>query len=107
MSMGLSFQNSIAVIEGLWGIKTPFVRTPKFNISTSKDTANNKMYYKPELSWAILFEFLLFLYFLFGIAAGIYLGDYGLMLFHLMLSLGFAGMIYYSFKPVARHGKGQ
>jgi hypothetical protein len=32
LSMGLSLHNSIAVLQGFWGKKTPFVRTPKFNI---------------------------------------------------------------------------
>ena len=34
IAMGFSFQNSIAVIEGLWGKKSEFVRTPKFNTET-------------------------------------------------------------------------
>ncbi|MEX1240782.1 MAG: cellulose synthase family protein, partial [Cyclobacteriaceae bacterium] len=37
VSMGLSLHNSLAVIEGWLGIKTPFMRTPKFNIVRKRD----------------------------------------------------------------------
>ena len=33
VSMGLALNNSVAVIEGYLGIKSSFVRTPKFNVS--------------------------------------------------------------------------
>src|SRR5690606_19099246 len=33
VSMGLSLSNSVAVIEGYMGIKSSFVRTPKFNVA--------------------------------------------------------------------------
>jgi cellulose synthase/poly-beta-1,6-N-acetylglucosamine synthase-like glycosyltransferase len=42
-SMGLSLHNSIAVLEGWAGIKTDFIRTPKFNSigKTGINTSNN------------------------------------------------------------------
>src|SRR5690606_2230728 len=33
MSMGMSIHNAKAVLEGYLGIKTPFIRTPKFNLT--------------------------------------------------------------------------
>ena len=44
-------------------------------------------------------EGLLSLYFIAGIAVGIYLHDWGLIVFHLMLALGFGSVFYYSIKP--------
>jgi cellulose synthase/poly-beta-1,6-N-acetylglucosamine synthase-like glycosyltransferase len=98
VSMGLSLHNSIAVLEGLLGFKSPFIRTPKFNIRHSKDQLRKNKYihrHIPMLTW---FEGLLCLYFAFGIAAGFFLGDFGLIIFHVMLCLGFAIVFYQSVK---------
>lgn len=102
-SMGLSFQNTIAVIEGLLGIQTEFVRTPKFNIKTQKDSLKDKKYSESRITWRNLIELLLFLYFLFGVGMGIFLEDFGLLIFHLMLAAGFAGVSYYTIKPAAKN----
>ncbi len=101
--MGLSLQNTLAFIEGLIGIKTPFIRTPKFNVISHKDSLKDKMYVKTKISWQNVVEFLLFLYFLSGVGIGIYLGDFGLVLFHLMLAFGFAGVSYYTIKAGVVH----
>jgi hypothetical protein len=34
---------------------------------------------------------------------GIFLEDFGLLIFHLMLAAGFAGVSYYTIKPVAKN----
>ena len=96
--MGFTLNNSLAVIEGLLGVKTPFVRTPKFNIVGINGSWKENMYLNYKLTWTTLFEGLLSLYFFSGIVIGIVIGDYGLILFHLMLSMGYAGMFYYSIK---------
>jgi cellulose synthase/poly-beta-1,6-N-acetylglucosamine synthase-like glycosyltransferase len=44
VSMGLSFHNAIAVMEGYMGKKSPFVRTPKFNIIKNKDVWEKNKY---------------------------------------------------------------
>ncbi|MBL6446936.1 glycosyltransferase family 2 protein [Fulvivirga sp. 29W222] len=103
VSMGLSLHNGIAVLEGLLGIKSPFIRTPKFNIKNKADTWKGNIYVKPKIDFVTIMEGLLSLYFMFGIASGIYLHDLGLMIFHVMLSLGFASVFYYSIKPL-KHG---
>lgn len=99
-SMGLSFQNAIAVLEGLSGFRTPFVRTPKFNILSGKDHLSSKTYLQSGFRWQYIVEFILFLYFLFGIWLGIRFGFFGLVPFHLMLAAGFAGIFFYTLKPV-------
>lgn len=99
VSMGLSLHNGIAVVEGLMGRKTPFIRTPKFNVSLKGDSWKGNDYVKIKLSGITILEGLLCLYFLAGLAAGFYLNDLGLLFFHLMLMLGFGGVFYYSVKP--------
>jgi hypothetical protein len=95
-SMGFTLNNSLAVIEGLFGIKTPFERTPKFNIVGASGTWKGNAYLSHKFSWTIILEGLLSIYFLLGIILGVLLGDYGLLLFHLMLSIGYGSIVYYS-----------
>ncbi|MEM1138215.1 MAG: cellulose synthase family protein, partial [Bacteroidota bacterium] len=89
ITMGLSLHNALAVLEGLLGFKSPFVRTPKFNITKLKDQWKGNIYIKKSFNWLNLMEGLLGLYFLGGIGIGIYLKDYGLIIFHIMLFFGF------------------
>ena len=98
--MGLSLHNGIAVIEGLLGIKTPFVRTPKFDIRKQHDTWKGKVYLKPSISIVTILEGLLSMYFLFGMGAGIYLNNFILIVFHTMLAAGFGAVFYYSLKSL-------
>jgi len=106
VSMGLCLHNTHAVLEGLLGFKSPFVRTPKFNVRSKNDSWKGNIYVRPQMNLMTLFEGILCLYFLFGIIVGFYLNDYGLMFFHLMLTLGFAGVFYYSIKPIG-HAAGK
>ena len=100
VSMGLSLHNTIAVMEGFLGFKSPFIRTPKFDIRHSKDHLRKNIYIKNQIAISTWLEGLLSLYFAFGILAGIYLGDLGLVIFHVMLCLGFASVFYQSVKTV-------
>ena len=93
IAMGFSLHNSIAVLEGHWGKKSEFVRTPKFNISAFKDNWKSNKYIKKSISIHVIFEGLLMLYFAFGMFSAFIVGnqggDFGLFPFHLMLFLGF------------------
>ncbi len=101
-SMGMALHNSIAVVEGYLGIKTPFVRTPKFNILSKKDSWQGNIYLKKVLTPVTFMEGVLAIYFVYGIFSGFKLEDYGLMLFHLMLAIGFSYVFLLSVKPI-RH----
>jgi cellulose synthase/poly-beta-1,6-N-acetylglucosamine synthase-like glycosyltransferase len=102
IAMGFSLHNSIAVLEGHWGKKSEFVRTPKFNISKYKDNWKNNKYMKRTVSVHVIFEGLLMLYFAFGMYSAFIVGnqggDFGLFPFHLMLFVGFG---YVFFKSLA------
>jgi len=99
ISMGLSLHNGIAVLEGLIGRKTPFIRTPKFNLQQNQSWLSNS-YISAHFTFTMLLEGLLCLYFVFGIWLGIRIGEEGLIFFHVMLALGFGSIFYYSVKPL-------
>lgn len=93
VSMGMSLHNTIAVIEGYMGIKSSFVRTPKFNIASgNKDWKTNK-YVEKKINLVTLLEGVMSLIFLSAVVYGASNGEYGLVPFHTMLFLGF-GMVF-------------
>ena len=98
--MGFSLHNTIAVLEGHFGKKSEFVRTPKFNIKSLKDGWKNNKYIKKRPSIHVLIEGLLALYFAFGMYSAFIVGDqggdFGLFPFHLMLFIGFGYVFFKS-----------
>jgi cellulose synthase/poly-beta-1,6-N-acetylglucosamine synthase-like glycosyltransferase len=98
VAMGFSLHNTIAVVEGHIGIKSDFIRTPKFNISTLKDKWKGNKYLKKNISVNVIFEGLLMCYFAFGMYSAFIVGDqggdFGLFPFHLMLFIGF-GFVFF------------
>lgn len=98
VSMGLSFHNAIAVLEGLFGKKTPFIRTPKFNSTDKKAELKGNNYLKTKVDINTIIEVFLGIYFVAGVVLGIAINDVGLLLFHLMLAIGLLTVSYQSFK---------
>lgn len=98
MALGLSLHHAIAVLEGYAGKKTPFIRTPKFNISTEKKFSNNH-YADVKLSPLTIFEGLGAVFFLVAFYYSLHFHDYGMMVFHLMAALGFSMVFYHSISP--------
>ncbi|WP_370299798.1 cellulose synthase family protein [Roseivirga thermotolerans] len=94
--LGLSVHNAVAVFEGLIGKKSPFIRTPKFNIKTAKDSWHGNKYFSRKVNPLTLVEGLLSLYFSAGLALAFYFNDFALLPFHILLSLGFLLVFYYS-----------
>ena len=98
IAMGFSLHNSIAVLEGHFGKRSDFVRTPKFNINALTDTWKTNKYLKKNISTNVIFEGVLMLYFGFGMYSAFIVGDqggdFGLFPFHLMLFLGF-GFVFF------------
>jgi cellulose synthase/poly-beta-1,6-N-acetylglucosamine synthase-like glycosyltransferase len=93
VSMGLALHNARAVVLGWLGRRTPFVRTPK---AGTGGTAKRRRYRTGGVGPLVLLEGVLALYFAFGLAAGVYFDDFGLMPFHSLLTIGFAAIFYYS-----------
>ena len=96
LSMGMSWHNSIAVLEGLFGRKTPFIRTPKFNLIKPSDSMANNRYLNFKWDSISFVEGLLALYFAYGIYLGISLKQFSFLPFHLLLALGFGAVFVYS-----------
>ena len=100
IAMGFSLHNTIAVLEGHFGKKSEFVRTPKFNISSIKDKWKKNKYIKKKPSIHVVLEGLLALYFVFGMYSAFIVGnqggDFGLFPFHLMLFTGFSYVFFKS-----------
>lgn len=93
LMMGLSLNNTIAVIEGFSGYKTAFIRTPKFNIRKNWQDSSIKAYQTYQLSWLIWAEGCLTVYFFSALMLAISLNDFHLFFLHLLLVIGF-GMVF-------------
>jgi cellulose synthase/poly-beta-1,6-N-acetylglucosamine synthase-like glycosyltransferase len=66
LGIGLSVNNSKAVLEALFNRQTEFQRTPKFKIENKRDRWYNKKY-RGRISPLVLIEFFLGVYFTFNI----------------------------------------
>jgi cellulose synthase/poly-beta-1,6-N-acetylglucosamine synthase-like glycosyltransferase len=100
VAMGFSLHNSIAVLEGHFGKKSEFIRTPKFNISSLKESWKGNKYITKNISPNVIIEGILMLYFAFGMYSAFIVGDqggdFGLFPFHLMLCVGFGYVFFKS-----------
>lgn len=98
LSMGLSLFNTIAVMEGYLGIRSPFIRTPKFNIIGKEEGTKDNQYMRSRIPVIAIFEGLLAVYFGLAIWFACAHGLYPFVPYHALLALGFAGIFFYSVK---------
>ncbi len=98
ISMGLSYHNAVAVLEGLLGKKTPFIRTPKFNSTSKNALISGNKYLSKKIDGNTIIEFLLGLYFIAGVVMAWFIKDIGLVPFHAMLAIGLLTVSYQSIK---------
>ncbi|GAA3519571.1 glycosyltransferase [Aquimarina addita] len=94
IAMGFSVHNSMAVLEGHFGKKSEFVRTPKFNMNSIKDSWKDNKYISKNISGNTIIEALLMCYFGFALYSAFSLQDFGLFIFHVMLFMGF-GFVFF------------
>ncbi len=107
LSMGLSLHNSLAVIQGYRGKRTPFVRTPKFDLEHGGKLASNA-YRNRKLEWTTVAEGLLCLVFAAALIWGLVTGNSFFAIFHAMLALGYGTIFYYTLRHRSlRAGGGQ
>lgn len=97
MSMGLSFHNSVAVLEGYLGIRSSFVRTPKYNI-IGQMRKPTKGVQKNPISNTVIIEGLLTLLFCMALLASVQMKEFSFFVFHLMLALGFGSVFIVSWR---------
>jgi cellulose synthase/poly-beta-1,6-N-acetylglucosamine synthase-like glycosyltransferase len=104
VSMGLSLSNTVAVLEGYLGIKSSFVRTPKFNVAKKNEFKGNK-YDKKSISLLTIAEGLLMLLFGFTAINRALFGDLGMVPFHLMLAIGYGLVFFYTLGELKNQNK--
>lgn len=97
MALGLSLHHAIAVIEGYAGRKTPFIRTPKFNVGKGLPGNLTTQYADHKISFIAILEGITTLIFLTAICFDLLFQDVGMLAFHFMLALGFSMVVYHSF----------
>lgn len=97
LSMGLALHNAIGVVKGYMGLKSAFVRTPKFNILSKKDGIGGKSYVKLKLDFVTVLEVLCLAYFSYGVYYAALHENYLALPFVLMQAMGFATVLLYSF----------
>lgn len=96
VSMGLSLHNALAVLQGFLGIKTPFVRTPKYRLTANSENWYPNPYRMSAISLLTLLEGLLALSFWLAVFYGIEQERYRFVYFHFMLAVGYSFVFYYS-----------
>lgn len=98
VSMGLSLHNSQAVWEGLTGKRSPFIRTPKYNLKSGKPDWQTNVYNHIKIPATTYFEGALAVVFTIMVVISLYTKTYELLFFHLMLALGFGTVSITSFR---------
>ncbi len=98
LALGFSYHNTKAVAEAYRGKRSAFIRTPKFNMLSNADNWKANKYLSTKMSLSIIIELLLLLYFVFGVVSSIYLKDFTMLPFHIMLTAGFAYIVVSSLK---------
>lgn len=93
VSMGMSYHNTIAILKGIQGQKTAFIRTPKFSESKRENS-----YLKSQKIRQYIPEVLLAIYFLLAAIAGLYFKDFGFLIYHLLMLSGFGFILYCAFE---------
>lgn len=100
LTLGLALHNGVAVLKGFFGGESPFIRTPKFNVSDKLSWRTNK-YLGKQVSLLAWLEGLLALCFLAAIVFGIASGNWGFLPFHVLAAFGFGAIFYYSLRHAA------
>ncbi len=93
--MGLSLYNSVGVLQGYFGQKSPFIRTPKFNINSKADSWIKKNYVVSKVNFYLIFEGILCSYFAFALWYVIKNEAFGSVPFLLMLLYGYLAVFGY------------
>ena len=92
LGIGLAFSNARAVLEALVGIKSEFVRTPKYRVETTNDESWKRKKYKRKHGWLPLLELSFAVYFVFAIGYAIRMHMWGPIFFLLLFCFGYGYM---------------
>ena len=103
LGIGLSVNNSKAVLEALFNRETTFTRTPKYSIEEKKDRWLGKKY-KGEINFLVLLELLLAVYFTFNIYFAYINKIYISIPFLMMFQMGYFYVAFLSIFQVILNG---
>jgi len=92
LGIGLAFSNARAVLEALMGVKSEFVRTPKYRVEDAADATWKRKKYKRKRGLLPLLELSFAIYFLLAIAYSARLHMWGTIPFLLLFFFGFGYM---------------
>jgi len=92
LGIGLAFSNARAVLEALLGVKSDFVRTPKYRVEEANDATWKRKKYKRKRGLLPLLELGCSLYFLLAIMYSARLHMWGTIPFLLLFFFGFGYM---------------
>ena len=96
-AVGMSFHNSIAVLQGYFGKRTAFIRTPKFNAESNGNIALQR-FGSAKISSSFVIYLSLFILFTAAVVYAIAASNFGFLMFHLTLSLGLALLLFFEIK---------
>jgi cellulose synthase/poly-beta-1,6-N-acetylglucosamine synthase-like glycosyltransferase len=102
--IGISLSNAIGIMQGYLGIKSGFIRTPKFNAVSSVDKVMKSKYAQANINWLTIIEGLLIFYFLFGLIQAFYFKNYESLPLLLMAFTGFS--LVFGLSVLERKNKG-
>ena len=92
LGIGLAFSNARAVLEALFGVKSEFVRTPKYRVEETTDATWKRKKYKRKRGLLPLLELGFAVYFALAIAYSARLHMWGTIPFLLLFFFGFGYM---------------
>ena len=92
LGLGLAFSNARAVLEALFGIKSDFVRTPKYSVEKTEDETWKRKKYKRKRGLLPLLELGFSIYFLLAILYAARMRMWGTIPFLFLFFFGFGYM---------------
>ena len=92
LGIGLAFSNARAVLEALLGVKTDFIRTPKYRVEDTTDATWKRKKYRRKRGLLPLLELSFAIYFLLAILYSLRLHMWGTIPFLTLFFFGFGYM---------------
>src|SRR5437867_4457317 len=92
LGIGLAFSNARAVLEALVGVKSDFVRTPKYRVEKIDDASWKRKKYRRKHGWLPLLELSFAFYFVLAIAYALRMHMFGPIIFLLLFFFGYGYM---------------
>jgi cellulose synthase/poly-beta-1,6-N-acetylglucosamine synthase-like glycosyltransferase len=101
LTSGLSMHNAIAVIQGIFGYKTAFVRTPKLNVlADDHKVTNNRAYALKFLTFGFVIEFLAMILFVGLSVYSLWYWNFFLFTVYGYFAAGYVMVIYFTLEEV-------